>query len=162
VGGPNPIRGVRIPFQGFGPYTWGSWTKLGGPDCISRGLALSHGGPDSLLMSWSISLSLDTWRPRTLLCGGLLLAQSSRPRLERVMAWSHVQLFYHATKDSHVGTASLYSSKGYPSFRVTVLLSNSSFGICWGLVLKCYELRTRQHRKKLMVNALCPSKHYFL
>jgi hypothetical protein len=32
---------------------------------------------------------------------------------------------------------------------------------CWGLVLKWYELRTRQHRKKLMVNALCPSKHYF-
>jgi hypothetical protein len=32
---------------------------------------------------------------------------------------------------------------------------------CWGLVLKCYGLRTRQHRKKLMVNALRPSKHYF-
>jgi hypothetical protein len=73
VGGPDPIRGggVRIPFQGSGPYTWGSWTKLGGPDCISRGPTLSHGGPDSLLMSWSISLSLDTWRPRTRLCGGV-------------------------------------------------------------------------------------------
>jgi hypothetical protein len=30
---------------------------------------------------------------------------------------------------------------------------------CWGLVLKCYELRTRQH-KMLKVNALRPSKHY--
>jgi hypothetical protein len=30
----------------------------------------------------------------------------------------------------------------------------------WGLVLKCYELRTRQH-KMLNVNALRPSKHYF-
>jgi hypothetical protein len=29
----------------------------------------------------------------------------------------------------------------------------------WGLVLKCYELRTRQH-KILMVKDLCPSKHY--
>jgi hypothetical protein len=48
----------------------------------------------------------------------LLLAQSSRPRLGRVMAWSHIQLFYHATKNSHVGTMFLYSSKGYPSFRV--------------------------------------------
>jgi hypothetical protein len=48
----------------------------------------------------------------------LLLAQSSRPRLGRVMAWSHVQLLYHATKDNCVGTASSYSSKGYPSFRV--------------------------------------------
>jgi hypothetical protein len=34
----------------------------------------------------------------------LLLAQSSRPRLGRVIAWSHVQLLYHATKDSCVGT----------------------------------------------------------
>jgi hypothetical protein len=33
--------------------------------------------------------------------------------------------------------------------------------LCWGLVLKCYELRTRQHKKKLMVNVLHPSKHYF-
>jgi hypothetical protein len=30
---------------------------------------------------------------------------------------------------------------------------------CWGLVLKCYELRTRQH-KTLKVKALRPSKHY--
>jgi hypothetical protein len=34
------------------------------------------------------------------------------------MAWSHIQLFYHATKSSRVSTAFLYSSKGYPSFRV--------------------------------------------
>jgi hypothetical protein len=32
---------------------------------------------------------------------------------------------------------------------------------CWRLVLKCYELRTRQHKNRLMVNALRPSKHYF-
>jgi hypothetical protein len=31
---------------------------------------------------------------------------------------------------------------------------------CWGLVLKCYELRTRQH-KVLNVNVLRPSKHCF-
>jgi hypothetical protein len=31
---------------------------------------------------------------------------------------------------------------------------------CWGLVLKCYELRTRQH-KILNVKVLRPSKHYF-
>jgi hypothetical protein len=31
---------------------------------------------------------------------------------------------------------------------------------CWGLVLKCYELRTRQH-KMLKVKALRPWKHYF-
>jgi hypothetical protein len=31
---------------------------------------------------------------------------------------------------------------------------------CWGLVLKCYELRTRQ-QKMSKVKALRPSKHYF-
>jgi hypothetical protein len=30
---------------------------------------------------------------------------------------------------------------------------------CWGLVLKCYELRTRQHRI-LNINVLRPRKHY--
>jgi hypothetical protein len=33
--------------------------------------------------------------------------------------------------------------------------------LCWRLVLKCYELRTRQHRM-LKVNTLRPSKHYLL
>jgi hypothetical protein len=31
---------------------------------------------------------------------------------------------------------------------------------CWGLVLKCYESRTRQH-EVLNVKVLHPSKHYF-
>jgi hypothetical protein len=31
--------------------------------------------------------------------------------------------------------------------------------ICWGLVLKCYESRTRQH-KVLNIKALRPSNHY--
>jgi hypothetical protein len=35
------------------------------------------------------------------------------------------------------------------------------FGLkCWGLILKCYELRTRQH-KMLNINVLRPLKHYF-
>jgi hypothetical protein len=58
----------------------------------------------------------------------LLLAQSSCPRLGRVMAWSHVQLLYHATKDSRVGTASSYSSKGYPSFRVPTVAPGPTSG----------------------------------
>jgi hypothetical protein len=31
--------------------------------------------------------------------------------------------------------------------------------VCWGLVLNCYKLRTRQH-KMLRVKVLRPSKHY--
>jgi hypothetical protein len=63
-GGPNPILGVRSVHVGV-------LDQLGGPDCISRGPTLSHGGPDSLLMPWSISLSLDTWRPRSRPRGGV-------------------------------------------------------------------------------------------
>jgi hypothetical protein len=40
------------------------------------------------------------------------------------------------------------------------ILRKFTLGPCWRLVLKCYELRTRQH-KMLKVKALCPSKHYF-
>jgi hypothetical protein len=88
VGGPDPIRGgVRIPFQGSGPYTWGSWTKLGGPDCISR---VRQG---SGTLPWGSGLSVDTLEyitfpgnvvvPDPPMWWGqvLLLAQSSRPRL---------------------------------------------------------------------------------
>jgi hypothetical protein len=57
----------------------------------------------------------------------LLLAQSSHPRLGRVTAWSRAQLLYHATKDSRVGTASSYSSKGYPSFRVPTISHTNIF-----------------------------------
>jgi exonuclease III len=37
--------------------------------------------------------------------------------------------------------------------------SNNRNPPCWGLVLKCFELRTRQH-KMLNINALRPLKHY--
>jgi hypothetical protein len=62
--GPDPILGVRSVHVGV-------MDQLGGLDCLSRGPALSHGGPDSLLMPWSISLSLDTWRPRSRPHGGV-------------------------------------------------------------------------------------------
>jgi hypothetical protein len=39
------------------------------------------------------------------------------------------------------------------------ILFTAPGGECWGLVLKCYELRTRQH-KMLNINALRPPKHY--
>jgi hypothetical protein len=43
----------------------------------------------------------------------------------------------------------------------TLVFALGSKSACWGLVLKCYELRTTQH-KVLNVKVLCPSKHYFL
>jgi hypothetical protein len=44
------------------------------------------------------------------------------------MVWSHIQLLYHATKNSRVGTASLYSSKEYPSFRVLIVAPGPTSG----------------------------------
>jgi hypothetical protein len=113
--------GVRIPFQGSGSYTWGSWTKLGGLDCISRGPTLSHGGPDLLLRPWGLSLSLDTWRLRTHPCGGVRRCCGPRAVArgwgESWLGPTHIT-FITRLRDSRMGTASLYSSKGYPSFWV--------------------------------------------
>jgi hypothetical protein len=64
TGGPDLILGVRSVHVGV-------LDRLGGPDCISRGPALSHGGPDSLLTPWSIVLSLAMWRPRSHARGGV-------------------------------------------------------------------------------------------
>ena len=50
---------------------WRSWTLPGGLVCIYRGPTLSHGGPDSLLIPWSISSSLATWRSRSRPRGGV-------------------------------------------------------------------------------------------
>jgi hypothetical protein len=44
------------------------------------------------------------------------------------MAWSHIQVFYHRTKNSRVGTVFLYSSKGHPSFRVPTVAPGPTSG----------------------------------
>jgi hypothetical protein len=64
TGGLDPILGVRSVHVGV-------LDRLGGPDCISRGLALPHGGSDSLLTPCSIVLSLATWWPRSHARGGV-------------------------------------------------------------------------------------------
>jgi hypothetical protein len=106
TGGPDPIPGVRFAHVEVLDQTWS-------PDPIYRGPAPSHGGPDLLVIPQSMSLSLDTWRHRTHPCGGVRCCCWPRVvarGLGRVMAWSHIQLLYHATKNSCMGTASLYSS----------------------------------------------------
>jgi hypothetical protein len=117
--GPNPILGVRFApvevldltqrpglyIQGSDISAWGSGPAGDAPECAAL---WTRGGTEPAQVVRSV----------------LLLAQSSRPMLGRVMAWSHVQPFYHATKGSRVGTASSYSGKGYPSFRVPTSVNN--------------------------------------
>jgi hypothetical protein len=125
MGGPAPYGGVRIPFQGSGLHTWRSWTNLGGSDCISRAPTLSHGGPSLLFMPWSIPPSLDTWRLRTRPCGGVERwcgpSVFARDWGKSWLGPTH-STFTMRLMDSRVGTMSLHSSKGYPSFRVPTMI----------------------------------------
>jgi hypothetical protein len=99
-GGPGPTWRSELYIQGSSTFPWGSGLTVDALEYIT-------------FSSHVASLEPPTWWGQA-----LLLVQSNRPRLGRVMVWSHIQLLKHATKDSRVGTASSYSSKGYPSFRV--------------------------------------------
>jgi hypothetical protein len=113
-GGPDPILGVRSVHVGVLDQTWRSGLYIQGSDTFPWGSGLTVDALEYITFSGHVAAP----DPPMWWGQALLLAQSSRPRLGRVMAWSRIQLFYHATKDSRVGTASLHSSKGYPSFRV--------------------------------------------
>jgi hypothetical protein len=71
VSGPDPTQRGPGPVPGVWARPWRFWTLLGGPVRTYRGPTLSQEGPDSLLISWSISSSLATWRPRSRPCGGV-------------------------------------------------------------------------------------------
>jgi hypothetical protein len=58
------------------------------------------------------------------------------------------------TKAIWVPKSSLANLEG-PIMRCVKICLTEFVGTCWGLVLKCYELRTRQH-KMLNVNVLHP------
>jgi hypothetical protein len=69
---------------------------------------------------------------------------------EKFLSQYTVDRHQKVVKYGETDVASLLSSLQVP---------NVSKPDCWGLVLKCYELRIRQH-KMLNVNALRPLKHY--
>jgi hypothetical protein len=71
VSGPDPAQGGPEPVPGVRARPWRFWTLHRGPVHTYRGPALSHGGPDPLLISWSISSSLATWRPGSRPRGGV-------------------------------------------------------------------------------------------
>jgi hypothetical protein len=71
VSGPDPAQGGLEPVPGVRARPWRFWTLPGGPVHTHRSPVLSHGGPDPLLMPWSISSFLATWRPRSRPRGGV-------------------------------------------------------------------------------------------
>jgi hypothetical protein len=63
--GPEPILGVRPAPVEVLDFTRRSGLYIQGSDTFPW-------GPDPLLIPWSISSSLATWRPRSHPCGGVL------------------------------------------------------------------------------------------
>jgi hypothetical protein len=126
TGGPDPILGVRFAHMEVLDQTWRPRPYIQGSGTFPWGS--EHTG--DTLENVTFSRHMAAPDPPMLWGQVLLLAQSSHPRLGQVMAWSHIQLLYHATKNSRVGTASLYSSKGYPSFRVPTLSSSLGLSEC--------------------------------
>ena len=124
TGGPDPIPGVRFAHVEVLDQTWRPGPYIQGSGTFPWGSGLTGDTSEYVTFSGHVAAP----DPPMWWGQALLLAQSSRPRLGRVMAWSHIQLFYHATKDSRVGTASLYSSKGYPSFRVPTVAPGPTSG----------------------------------
>jgi hypothetical protein len=57
----TPHREVKDPSWGSDLYLRRSWTLPRGPVHTYRGPAPSHGGPNPLLMPWSIASFLATW-----------------------------------------------------------------------------------------------------
>jgi hypothetical protein len=102
-GSPGPTWRSGLYIQGSGTFPWGSGLTVDALEYIT-------------FSSHMVAPEPPTWWGQA-----LLLAQSNRSSLGRAMIWSHIQLLYHATKDSRVGTASSYSSKGYPIFRVPTI-----------------------------------------
>jgi hypothetical protein len=123
-GGSDPILGVLSVHVGVLDQTWRSGLYIQGSDTFPWGSRLTVDALEYITFSRHVAAP----DPPMWWGQALLLTQSSRPRLGRVMAWSHIHLFYHVTKSSHVGTVLLYSSKGYPSFRVPTVAPGPTSG----------------------------------
>jgi hypothetical protein len=83
-GGPGPNLEAQTVYTGSNTFPWGS--RLTG-DASEYVTFSGHMAASDLPMWWGQVL---------------LLAQSSDLRLGQVMVWSHIQLFYHTTKNSRV------------------------------------------------------------
>jgi hypothetical protein len=123
-GDPDPIPVVRFAHVAVLDQTWRPGPYIQGSGAFPWGSRLTGDASKYVTFSQHVAApDPPMWWGQV-----LLLAQGSRPRLGRVMVWSHIQLFYHATKSSRMGTASLYSSKGYPSFRVPTVAPGPTSG----------------------------------
>jgi hypothetical protein len=114
TGGPDPIPVVRFAYVEVLHQTWRPGPYIQGSGTFPWGYRLAGDTSEYVSFSGHVAApGLPMWWGQV-----LLLARVVARGLEQVMVRSHIQLLYHATKNSRVGTASLYSSNGYPSLRV--------------------------------------------
>jgi hypothetical protein len=93
-GGPDPILGVRLAHVEVLDHPWRSELFIQGSGALPWGSGLTVDALEYITFSGHVAaLDPPMWWIRA-----LLWTQSSRPRLGRVVAWSHTQHLYHATK----------------------------------------------------------------
>jgi hypothetical protein len=92
--GPGPIRGVRFAHVEVPDHTRRFGLRIQGSGTVPGGSGPTDDALGYITSSGHVATSdPPVWRSRA-----LLWALSSRPRLGRVVAWSHTQHFRHATK----------------------------------------------------------------
>jgi hypothetical protein len=94
MGGPDPIPGVRLAHVEVLDQPWRSRLYIKGSSTLSWGSGLTADALEYITFSRHVAAP----DPPMWWGQALLWTQSSRPRLERVMVWSHTQHLYHATK----------------------------------------------------------------
>jgi hypothetical protein len=103
-GGPDPIPGVRFAHVEVLDQTWRPGPYIQGSGTFPWGSRLTGDASEYVTFPGHMAArNPPMWWGQV-----LLLARNSRPRLGRVMAWSHIQLFYHVTKNSCVDTAFIH------------------------------------------------------
>jgi hypothetical protein len=108
--GPDLARGVRFAHVEVLDHTRRPGLYMQGSGTLPWRSGLTDDALEYISFSgYVVAPEPSTWWGRE-----LLLVQSSHPKLGRVTAWPNAQLLYHAAKDSRVGTASSYNSKGVP------------------------------------------------
>jgi hypothetical protein len=119
--GPDPILGVRLAHVAVLDQPWGSGLHIQRFGALPLGSELTVDAFEHITFSRHVAApDLPMWWSQA-----LLWTQSGCPRLGRVVAWSHTQQYSTLTtrlRDSRVGTATLYSIKMYPSFRVPTII----------------------------------------
>jgi hypothetical protein len=94
AGVPDPIPGVRFAHVEVLEQPWRSGLYIQGSSALPWGSRLTVDALEYITFFGHVA-ALD---PPMWWSWALLWTQSSRPRLGRVMAWSHTQHHYHATK----------------------------------------------------------------